>query len=83
MQLDLNTLINLGILGVLTALVRMVYDTRGDIRVIKGKLGLNGAGPGLVQEVENLRNAKHEHANHLHELRLELELLKQANESKS
>lgn len=73
-MLDLNTLINLGVLGVLAFLVRTVYDMRGDVRVIKSKLGINGSGDGLIQEVQSLRESKHDHANMLATLMAEREI---------
>jgi hypothetical protein len=73
---DLNTLINLGVLSVLAFLVRGVFSTREEVRAIKTTLGINGSGPGLVQEVTNLRIAKHEHANAITRLTAEVESLK-------
>lgn len=81
MQLDLNTLIGLGILSVLGYGIRLIFALREDMRAIKTTLGINGSDhPGLVQEVQSLRDAKHEHANDLHALNLEVALLKQAHD---
>lgn len=78
MGLDLNTLINLGILGVLAFLVRFTFDLRADIRVIKSTLGINGSShTGLVHEVNKLRESRHEHANWLQTHEGKIALLKQ------
>ena len=74
--MDANTFINLGGIGLLAWMVKAVYETRGDVRVIKAKLGLNGQGPGLVQEVAHLRTAKHEHATQITELLGDVQELK-------
>lgn len=82
MQLDLNTLINLGVLAAIAWVIRAVIDIRLSVQAIKTTLGINGSDhPGLVQEVQSLRDAKHEHANDLHALNLEVALLKQAKDS--
>ena len=73
MELDFNTLINLGVLGVLAFLVRAIFGVREDVRAIKTTLGINGNPlQGLVQEVGKLRESKHEHANKIQTLVAEM-----------
>lgn len=77
MELDLNVIINLGVLGVLAFLVRGIFGVREDVRAIKTTLGINGnPAQGLLHEVGKLRESKHEHANYITKLNLEVADLK-------
>lgn len=74
MGLDLNTLINLGILGVLAFLVRGVFDLRADIRAVKATLGINGhPDQGLVPRVAELGERSHDHANRITTLQAQMQ----------
>lgn len=78
MQLDLNTLIGLGILSVLGYGIRLIFALREDVRSIKTTLGVNGNPElGVISEVAKLRDAKHEHAGRLHALRADVDVLKE------
>lgn len=70
----LSILISLGILGLLGFVVRQIFTVREDVRAIKTTLGINGSGPGLVQEVAMLRQRNHDHSNDLTVLMTERDL---------
>lgn len=72
--MDINTLIGLGILGGVGWLLKAQLSMRVDIQAIKTTIGINGSGPGLVQEVANLRQRTHDHANDLTVLMTEREM---------
>lgn len=64
MQLDLNTLINLGVLGAIAWLIRAMMDMRVTLQQIKTTLGINGhSDHGLVSRVKSLGERSHDHAN--------------------
>lgn len=76
MTLDLNGLINIGVIGVLAFLVRGIYGLREEVRSLKTLLGVNGtADSGLLHEVTRLRDAKHDHDNRLTALRVDVDEL--------
>lgn len=78
MDVNVNTLISLGILGVVSFALRGVFALREDMREVKTTLGINGSkDTGLVAEVGRLRVARHSLANDITAVAGDVALVKQ------